>query len=210
MPIASRICAPPAKGAEPACPIGVGMAHFTRLDTERLTLRRFAETDLAALYAYRSDPEIARFQPWQAHDLEAARGWLANVLDGEPGSPGRWFQFALVLRGTGALVGDLGLRTEADPRQMEIGFTLSRAAWGRGYATEAVRAVLGIAFGLGAHRVIGNCDARNLASVRLMERVGMRREAHHVEDWWVGDEWTSSFVYAALEREWPTPIGADR
>jgi RimJ/RimL family protein N-acetyltransferase len=122
-------------------------------------------------------------------------------MAGEPAVPGTWFQYAIEVRETGRMIGDIGLRTDADPRQAEVGFTLSRDGQGRGYATEALRAVLGVAFRQGVHRVIGNCDARNAASARLMERAGMRREAHHVEDWWVSGEWTSSFVYAMLARE---------
>lgn len=177
---------------------------FSRMETERLVLRRFEDTDLDALYAYRSDPEVARYQLWQALDREMAWNWLLSVRDGEPGTPGQWFQFAVALRSTGEMVGDVGLRADLDPRTMEVGFTLSRAHQGNGYGTEAVRAVLGFAFGsLRAHRVMGNCDARNAASARLMERVGMRREAHNLEDWWLRGEWTSSFVYAVLAREWP-------
>ena len=168
--------------------------------TERLTLRRFEDRDLEPLLGYRSDPEVARWQVWPPQDRALVREWLDQVMTGEPGTPGRWFQWAV--ESEGVLVGDVGLRTDADPRVMEVGFTFSRAVWGRGYGSEAVRSVLDAAFALGAHRVFGNCDARNLASARLMERVGMRREAHHLEDWWARGEWTSSFVYAILAREW--------
>jgi RimJ/RimL family protein N-acetyltransferase len=105
---------------------------------------------------------------------------------------------------SGALIGDCAICVDAhQPRQAEIGFTLSPAHQGHGYATEAVRGLLEYAFfTLGLHRVIGNCDARNLASARVLERAGMRQEAHFIEDYWSKGEWTSSLIYAILEREY--------
>jgi aminoglycoside 6'-N-acetyltransferase len=179
--------------------------RFVTLETVRLRLRRLRDDDLDALVGYRSDPAVLRYTPRSAFDADDARRLIADMRDREPGEVGTWFQIAVAERGTDRLIGDVGLRTDAtQPRTFEVGYTLAPAHHGRGYATEAVRAVLGLAFGeLGAHRVLGNCDARNSASARVMERAGMRREAHHVEDWWSKGEWTSSFVYAVLAREWP-------
>src|SRR5688500_4902548 len=104
---------------------------FTRIETERLVLRRFTDGDAEPLLAYRSDPEVARYQVWQPwDDPQVARDWVATVKDGEPGTPGQWFQFAIDAEGV--MVGDVGLRTDTDPRVMEIGFTLSRGAQGKG------------------------------------------------------------------------------
>lgn len=182
---------------------------FDTLDTPRLRLRRLVPADLDALVAYRSRPEVARYTPWANYGVDEGRMLIAEMADRQPGQPGTWFQFGLTERGGEHLVGDVGLRTDAvQPDTYEVGFTLSPDCQGRGYATEAVAAVLDYAFGrLGAHRVFGNCDARNLASARVMERAGMRREAHFHEDWWSKGEWTSSFIYAALDREWVAAAG---
>ncbi len=176
---------------------------FEKLQTPRLFLRRFADADLEAFVAYRSLPEVARYQSWDAFSMLEGRALIATMRDLEPGLPGQWFQFALQDRASGELVGDCAFRADANGSQAEIGFTLAPAHRGKGYATEAVRALLEYAFvTLSLHRVIGNCDARNLASARVMERAGMRPEAHFVEDYWSKNEWTSSLIYAILRREW--------
>jgi aminoglycoside 6'-N-acetyltransferase len=174
------------------------------LETPRLVLRPFAEEDLDAFVAYRSDPEVARYQSWAApYPPEKARQLLAEVKEARPGHPGEWNQLAILRKAEPGLVGDLAFRAlESDPRQGEIGFTLARAHQGRGYAREAAGRLLDYLFGdLGLHRVVAVCDVENLASARLLERLGMRREAHHVENVWFKGAWGSEYVYALLERE---------
>lgn len=127
--------------------------------------------------------------------------------DSHPGTPGVWFQFALARRDDGELVGDCAARAGADdPRVVEIGFSLARGHQGRGYGTEAVRRLLDYLFedqrGHPAHRVTAGCDVRNARSVALLERVGMRREAHFVDSEWFKGEWISEYRYAVLRREW--------
>ena len=123
-----------------------------------------------------------------------------------PDVTGTWFQMAIELAQTCPLIGDLGLHTLADrPGQAEIGFTLAREHQGKGYATEAVNRLLDYVFGvLGKHRVIAVTDARNAPAARLLERVGMRREGHFVENIWFKGEWADEYQYAMLEREWRT------
>jgi RimJ/RimL family protein N-acetyltransferase len=123
-----------------------------------------------------------------------------------PDVTGTWFQMAIALAEAGPLIGDLGLHTLADrPGQVEIGFTLAREHQGKGYATEAVGCVLDYVFGqLGKHRVIAVTDARNAPAARVLERVGMRREGHFVENIWFKGEWADEYQYAMLEREWRT------
>jgi RimJ/RimL family protein N-acetyltransferase len=187
---------------------------FEPLQTARLTLRRLADADLDALVAIRSDPAVVRYTPIRGFNADRGRALIAEMRAREPGTPGTWFQFALERRDTRAFIGEVGLRCEDGPRTpacYEIGFTLASSQHRQGFGEEAVRAVLGYAFGaLGAHRVHGNCDARNTASAGLMAKVGMRREAHHLSDWWAPDfdvdgagAWTDSLIYAVLDREWP-------
>jgi RimJ/RimL family protein N-acetyltransferase len=99
-------------------------------------------------------------------------------------------------------VGHISLTVEPH-RQGEIGFIFHPDHQGRGYATEAAAAVLAIAFGAyGLHRVFGRLEARNVASARVLEKLGMRREAHLRENEWIKGEWQSELVYAVLAREW--------
>ena len=102
------------------------------------------------------------------------------------------------------LIGDCGLHTLADrPGQAEIGFTLALEQQGKGYATEAVNCLLDYVFGtLEKHRVIAVTDTRNGPASRLLERVGMRREGHFIENVWFKGEWGDEYQYAMLEREW--------
>lgn len=186
-------------GPDPAA----GDTGFTELRTSRLVLRRFRPDDAASLAGYRSDPDVARYQGWNApFSGDQARAFVGALADGHPDTPGQWFQLA-VDDGSGH-IGDVGVFVDAaDPRLARIGFTLARHAQGNGYATEAVTALLDYLFGeRGKHRVTAECDARNHRSAALLERVGMRREAHHLAaSWWKG-EWTDEYAYALLAREW--------
>jgi RimJ/RimL family protein N-acetyltransferase len=178
---------------------------FEELVSDRLVLRRFAPRDLAAFVAYRSLPEVARFQSWDApYPLADGEVMIAALLGEHPDTPGQWFQYAVSLRSVGELIGDCAARTDADdPRQAEIGFTLAPEHQGRGYATEATRALLRYLFGERAkHRVSASCDARNTASARVLERLGMRLEGHLRESTWAKGEWTDDLLFAMLDREW--------
>jgi len=181
---------------------------FTELVSDRLVLRRFAQRDLAAFVAYRSRPEVARFQSWEApYPLADGEAMIAALLGEHPDTPGQWFQYAVSLRSTRELIGDCAARTDADdPRQAEIGFTLAPEHQGMGYATEAARTLLGYLFGERAkHRVSASCDARNTASARVLERLGMRLEGHLRESTWAKGEWTDDLLFAVLDREWAQP-----
>ena len=170
--------------------------------TERLVIRRFAVADVAAVAAYRSDPEVARYQSWDAPVPEAsARQLVAEFAAAEEGAPG-WFQYAVELRDGGVLAGDVGLCLDENRMQAELGFTLARAHQGRGYATEAARCVLDRAFGAGLRRVSAECDARNTASARLLERLGFRREGHRRRHTWLKGEWTDDLLFGLLAEEW--------
>lgn len=178
---------------------------FTELVSERVVLRRFCMRDLSAFVSYRSEPAVARFQGWDAPYSRAdAERLIRYMATQHPDTEGEWFQFAVALCSDGELIGDCGVLTRAgDPRQAEIGYTFAPAYQGRGYATEAVRALLGYLFGeRGKHRVTASCDARNAASARLLERLGMRREGYLVESTWAKGEWTDDLLYAMLDREW--------
>ena len=116
---------------------------------------------------------------------------------------------AAVLSESGEMIGDCSLRwASAEHRQAEIGFVFHPDHHGQGYATEAARALLALAFEeLRAHRVFGRLEARNTASARVLERLGMRKEAHLIENEHVKGEWQSEVVYALLEREWASRSG---
>lgn len=176
-----------------------------QIETARLTLRPFTPGDLDDLYAYQSRPEVARYLQWEARDRAQVRQALAEQcretsLDAE----GDWLTFAVVLREAGRVVGEVGLKLlSREHRAGETGFVFNPDYQGRGLATEAAECMLAVGFGaLGWHRIIGCCDARNQASARLMERIGMRREAHLRHTEMVKGEWADELVYAMLDDEW--------
>ena len=182
------------------------MTHEPRtyFETRRLLARSFTAGDVEAFVAYRADPDVARYQGWSDFTPERGKAFVESLAGVRPGVPGEWFQFALEERSDGALVGDLALKVDADePREAEVGFTLAPAHQGKGYATEALEALLGYAFdSYGLHRVVAITDARNAPAAALLERVGMRREGHFIENVFFKGAWGSEFLFAVLEREW--------
>ena len=174
--------------------------------TPRLRLDALGSGDAAALFAYRGDPDVARYQGWQPASLDEAAAWI-DALAAEP-MPGQWWQRAIRPRDSGELIGDLGLSLpgldeSGDERgSVELGITIAPARQGQGYAGEALRAALDWAFARGAHRVTASVDPRNTASVALLRSLGMRQEAHLRESCWLRGEWADDLVFALLAREW--------
>ena len=175
------------------------------LRTERLIIRPFTIDDLQQLHAFHSLPEVARYLYWDARNIDQTRQALQDKITRSAlYDEGQALCLAAELAETGALVGDLTLFWHSrQHRHGEIGYVFNPAYHGRGLATEAARELLRLAFEeLGLRRVTGRCDARNTASARVLERLGMRREAHFVENEFVKGEWTDEYVYAILHREW--------
>ena len=180
------------------------MTNTPFFETARLRARSFCREDVDAFTAYRTDPDVARFQSWSDFTREQGESFVASMERRRPGVPGQWFQFALEDRASGELVGDLALKVDADePREAEVGFTLAPAHQGKGYATEALTGLLDHAFAsYGLHRVVAVTDALNAPSAAVLERVGMRREAHFVENVFFKGSWGSEYLFAILDREW--------
>jgi RimJ/RimL family protein N-acetyltransferase len=171
--------------------------------TGRLILTPLSAADAAALFAYRSLPEVYRYQSWEPSRLQDAIDFIEGLQSTEFDSPGTWFQFGVRSRESGQLVGDVGVHFLEDGRQAEIGFTLAPDCQGRGLGTEAVVGLLDYLFGsLGKHRVFASVDPRNEPSLRLLRRVGMRQEAHFVQSVRFKGEWADDIVFAVLASEW--------
>ena len=174
------------------------------LSTSRLVLRRLCHADCDVMFEYRSHPDVARHQLWEPKTVDEVRAFVARQETLEPDTPGTWFQLAITRKDSGELIGDCGLYfPEREPGQAEVGITLSPDWQGSGYATEAMRAMLGYLLeSLNKHRVYARVDPRNERSVALMERTGMRREGHLRESVWFKGEWADDLVFAMLDREW--------
>lgn len=173
------------------------------LQTSRLVLRRLAPGDEPAFAAYRSDPEVARYQSWDApYPLAEAERMVAEMSAADPRTLG-WFQYAVERRDESGLIGDVGVCRSDEGRQAELGFTFAPAHQGRGYAREAVaRIVEFLLVEEGLHRLTAGADGRNVRSARLLERVGFRREGHLLASTWIKGEWTDDLLFGLLASEW--------
>ncbi|MFV2144070.1 MULTISPECIES: GNAT family N-acetyltransferase [Isoptericola] len=174
--------------------------------TSRLTLRAYRDDDLGPLLDYYADPEVARFlleEPWTREHAETQ---LA-LRQQRTGVDGPSSALALVVEHEGTVIGDVALWTTGDTMSRgEVGWAFNPAFGGRGFATEALRSLLGVAFDrYRMHRVVAQLDARNEPSARLCARVGMQREGHLRADWWSKGEWTDTLVYGLLQQEWQRP-----
>ena len=143
--------------------------------TERLHLRRSVPDDAEEISAYRSDPEVNRYQGWERTDPEGVRAEIGEMAARTPGEAG-WVQFSVIEREGGRLVGDVGLSpAEGEPGVIKVGYTISPRFQGHGYATEAVSALMDFAFErLGAEVVRAHASGDNTRSHRVAEKLGMR------------------------------------
>ncbi|WP_338845706.1 GNAT family N-acetyltransferase [Massilia sp. W12] len=145
------------------------------LELAACRVRRLREQDLTAFQAYRCDPQIGRYQGWQAQSDAQALAFLQEMAAAPLLTPGAWLQLGIADAASDVLLGDLGLFLAADGLSAEIGFSLARAAQGRGIATAAVRAACALLFAhTQAQQIAGIADARNLPSIRLLQRIGMQ------------------------------------
>jgi RimJ/RimL family protein N-acetyltransferase len=177
------------------------------LTTARLILRPYRADDLGAVYDIQSRPEVTRYLLFDVRTLDQVRVALEErILAGRPSHEGERLILALavVLPETEAVIGDVALfRVSREHRAGELGYMFHPDYGGNGYATEAARMMLRLGFeNYGLHRVIGRIDARNTPSARVLERLGMRREAHFVQNEYIKGEWADEVVYAMLEDEW--------
>jgi RimJ/RimL family protein N-acetyltransferase len=149
---------------------------FEPILTNRLVLRRSRPEDAATISGYRSDPEVNRQQGWDRTDPDGVRAEIEEMAGRLPGEPGGWVQFTVEDRETGRLVGDVGLSpAEGEPGVIKVGYTIAPHFQGRGYASEAIGALVDYAFDtLGADVVRAYASAENIPSIRVAEKVGMR------------------------------------
>jgi len=175
-----------------------------RWETERLVLRDAQLSDVDDVYGYASDPAVVRHMFWGPNDLERTRQVLGARVAEQADPARRAFELMIVEKASGRVVGGAGLRL-AEKRALEadLGYVLARAKWGQGIVPEACAKLLEVAFGwLGLHRVWASTDSENHASQRVLEKLGMRREAHFVQDQWVKGRYRDTLVYALTEAEY--------
>jgi RimJ/RimL family protein N-acetyltransferase len=179
-------------------------ATFERLTSARLVLRRFRADDIETFVRYRADPAIARFQSWENFSAADGQVFFASLSGQHPDTPGEWFQFAIELAATAAMIGDCALHALADASgEVEIGFTLAPSHHGRGYASEAVSCLLDYIFGsLDKQRAIAITDARNAGSIAVLERLGFVRDTAPREPVMFKGEPCDEHLYGIRREDW--------
>ena len=174
------------------------------LETERLLLREFLAADWPAVLAYQNDPLYLRYYAWTERTAADVCDFVQMFLDNQQERPRLKFQLAVTLKETGNLIGSCGVRVN-DPvlREANIGYELAPDQWGKGYATEAACAILRFGFeSLQMHRIWAETLAENRASAHVLEKLGMRQEAHEREEEWIKGRWHDRLLYAILDHEW--------
>ena len=174
------------------------------LTTERLIIRVLTPDDVVRHHVLFADPDVVRYLYFGPFDRTAAQEHLARRSIVDLPVEGGWINFGVEVKGEGVLIGELAMGfISATHAHYEVGYVFDPAYAGHGYATEGTAMIVELAFsGLGAHRVSGRLDARNDPSARVLERLGMRREALFIENEYVKGEWTDELVYAILAPEW--------
>jgi RimJ/RimL family protein N-acetyltransferase len=179
---------------------------FCNIEAERIILRKFKESDAEVFFKYRTNPKVALYQGegWGDYKFEQAVKFVKEQMNCEPGIPGNWFQIAIELKENRNLIGDCAIHTlPQDTNQVEIGFTINPMYQNKGFGTEAIKCLLGYIFNvLNKHRVIAITDVRNQNSIKLLEKIGMRKEGHFIKNAWYKEEYTDEYLFAMLKEEW--------
>ncbi len=192
-----------------------GPTGKVKLFTERLILREVEEDDWSSVHRYWSDPEVGRYMPRRTLDEKGAKDLVQKALLGQQSQPRRYFRLVVTLKDGHRIVGDCVCRvTDQDNRedlarivgQAYIGYFLDRKFWGHGYATETAKALLAYGFKrLDLNRIWAWCDVENSASVRVLEKIGMKQEAHFRSSVLIQGLWRDCLVYGLLKHEWSPP-----
>lgn len=185
---------------------------MTPLETPRLVLRDFAAEDWQAIHAYQSDPRYLRFYPWTERTPEQVQAFVQQQIRNQEARPRLQFQMVITLRDTARLIGNCGVRMQTvGTFEADMGYELDPNYWGRGYATEAARAITEFGFEtLGLHRIWAHCIAENTASARVLEKVGLRREGRlRDKEKFKGRYW-DVLLYGMLATDWAGTNGSAR
>jgi [ribosomal protein S5]-alanine N-acetyltransferase len=168
--------------------------------TRRLLLREFRVEDLAAVQIFAGDVEVTRYTDWGPNSRDATAAFLTTVARDAVVVPRADYQLAIVERATGSLIGAVHLGITSDEhRRGEIGYTIARSRWGKAYATEAAAAMLDFGFTMvHLHKITATCDPENVASARVLTKIGMSREGYLRQHLLIRGQWRDRLLFAAI------------
>lgn len=185
------------------------MKNTLELETPRLLLRAIQPLDAEAVFKYRCNKQVNQYQSFIPSSVSEVDHFIAYKVSREINVPGTWIQLVAIQKEKGELIGDIGVHFHAhDPLQAEIGYTFNCLYHGQGYATEALKEIINVLFfGLGKDRITASVDPRNEPSIRLLERLGFRKEAHLKASYYIHDTWEDELIYA-MSKEGCNPLAA--
>jgi len=173
------------------------------VNTDRLYIRPIKLDDKELIFEYRSDSITNKYQGWIPKNINDVIEFIGKVAK-NINMPNTWFQLVILEKETNTLIGDIGIHfLDMENKQTEIGCTLNKNFQAKGYATEALRGVITYLFNnLQKHRITTSIDPSNTNSIKLVERLGFRKEAHFIESLYLNGKWVDDIVYSILEKEW--------
>ena len=184
------------------------MNTIIELSTDRLFLRPVTILDAEALYTYRSDAETNKYQGWVPKSIDDAQNFISKVAE-KIDEYNTWFQFAITSKVNGELIGDVGIHFfDTNKYQVVIGCTIAKNHQGKGFASEALKAVINYLFSeLNKRRITCSIDPRNINSIRMVEGLGFRKEAHFKQSVLINGEWFDDVIYALLKDDFKNMNG---
>ncbi|MBD2613091.1 MAG: GNAT family N-acetyltransferase [Nostoc sp. ZfuVER08] len=176
------------------------------IETNRLLMREFIEADWQAVFTYQSNPLYLLYSHWTHRTQNDVCQFVQMFINQQTEEPRTKFQLAIILKQENILIGNCGIRiNNSELRKANIGYEINPHYWGQGYATEAAQTIVKFGFEeLKMHHLWSWCVAENIASLRVLEKIGMHRETHLREKELIKGRWYDNFIYAILENEWKT------
>lgn len=170
----------------------------------QVAVREYRAQDLESVLRYAGDADVTRYLVWGPEGPEETAAFLARVAQDAHSDPREQYELAVVNRASGDLIGAARIGWLSRPhRAGDIGYVLRRDQWGRGIGSEVAAILLQFGFEtLGLHRIEATCDPQNIASRRVLEKAGMKREGLRRDDFFVRGEWRDSLLFSILEAEW--------
>jgi len=167
-------------------------------------MRPLSPDDAEAILRYRSDPVINRHQGWIPSTIQDVIDFIETRISSTIDIADTWYQFVLIRKDTGELIGDVGLHFfDAALKQVELGCSIDKNYQGNGFATEALREAMHYVFvKLDKQRIVASVDPRNSKSIALIERLGLKKEAHYKERFQIRGEWVDDVIYAIQKEDW--------
>lgn len=174
------------------------------INTNRLVIRPLILSDLVDFHRYRSNPEVTKYQGFDVFNLQQASDFILMNSTKDLDISGTWVQYGIENLFNQQLIGDCAIKLDGYENTIaEIGITISHLEQQKGYATEAMNGIIDFLFKTkNIRRIVEIVDVENMGSIRLLEKIGFKREGHFVENIFFKGKWGSEFQYALLKKEW--------